>query len=117
MSTLIRNGRVIDPGSDIDATLDVRVEGDRIAEIASGLAPNPGDEVIDAAQLALQVEHWRQQVAEQFEALGASAKASRRQAERLLASLYGYLSLARLGNDPKIFRRGVKQLRRELKAL
>lgn len=72
-------------------------------------------EVIDHAQLARQFEHWRQQVSAQYEALGASPKAARRRAERLLADLYGFLSLANLCAEPEIFERGMKQLRRDLR--
>ena len=48
MSILLRNGRVIDPASNTDATLDIRIEKDRVAEIAPQLTPAPDDEVIDA---------------------------------------------------------------------
>ncbi|MEM1185403.1 MAG: dihydroorotase [Planctomycetota bacterium] len=49
MSILIRNGRVIDPSSKTDAVLDVRVKGDRVADISPALAAQAGDEVIDAS--------------------------------------------------------------------
>ena len=50
---LIRNGRVLDPASKTDATLDVLVDGDRIAEIAptGKLSKANGAEVFDATGL------------------------------------------------------------------
>ncbi len=53
MPLLIKNARLIDPASNTDATLDLRTQGDTIAEIAPNLAPAPGDEVIDATNLIL----------------------------------------------------------------
>lgn len=47
MSTLIKNGHVIDPATGTDGLRDIRIEGDVIAEIAREL-PEDGDEVIDA---------------------------------------------------------------------
>jgi len=49
MGILIRSGRVIDPASGTDAVLDVRLEGDRVADIAPSIDPSERDEVIDAA--------------------------------------------------------------------
>ncbi|MEM6709274.1 MAG: TetR/AcrR family transcriptional regulator [Pseudomonadota bacterium] len=72
---------------------------------------------VDREQLARQFEHWRAQVAFEFEALGFSTKASRKRAERLFADLYGYLCLGTLCNEPEVFVRGTKQLRREIKKL
>ncbi len=53
MPLLIQNARLIDPASGTDATLDLLTQGDRIARIAPGLTPGPGDEVIDATGLIL----------------------------------------------------------------
>jgi dihydroorotase len=47
MNLLLRGGRVIDPGQEIDAALDVRVEGGRIAELGRGLAPGRGVRAVD----------------------------------------------------------------------
>jgi dihydroorotase len=51
MGILIRNGRLIDPASSTDAQLDLRTEGDRVAEIGSNLPAKPGDHTVDAAGL------------------------------------------------------------------
>jgi dihydroorotase len=50
---LIKNGRVLDPASKTDATLDVLLDGDRIAEIAPAgkLSKASGAEVFDATGL------------------------------------------------------------------
>ncbi len=57
---LIRNGRVIDPGSQTDAALDVLIDGDCIAqvgprdEIARSVgAQTPGPEILDASGLVV----------------------------------------------------------------
>ena len=44
MDILLRGGRVIDPSADrpLDAAVDVRIEGDRIAEVGRGLAAGRG---------------------------------------------------------------------------
>ena len=47
---LIKNGRVMDPASGTDATLDVLLDGGRIAQIATNLSA-PGAEVFNAAEL------------------------------------------------------------------
>ncbi|RNC81671.1 MAG: dihydroorotase [Phycisphaera sp.] len=49
-SILIRGGRVIDPASGTDDTLDVLIEGDRITRIAKGIESLDG-QVIDASGL------------------------------------------------------------------
>ena len=51
MDLLIRSGRVVDPAQGLDAHLDVRVAGDRIAEIGRDLSPPEGDapRVVEAA--------------------------------------------------------------------
>lgn len=48
MDILIKNGRVIDPESGMDALMDVRVSGDRIAEISTGIGAASGYEIVDA---------------------------------------------------------------------
>lgn len=45
---LITGGRVIDPGRDVDAMLDVAISGDRIAKIASDIDPIEATRTIDA---------------------------------------------------------------------
>lgn len=72
-------------------------------------------EALDRDQLASQFESWQHLVSAQFEALGDSPKAARRRAERLLADLYGFLCMAMMRNDPTVFSRGIKQLRREIR--
>ncbi|WP_300409204.1 dihydroorotase [Lagierella sp.] len=49
---LIKNGRVIDPKNNIDEVLDIRISGEKIAEIGKGLTSNE-DEVIEAKGLVL----------------------------------------------------------------
>jgi dihydroorotase len=49
MSLLIRNGRVIDPASDLDAVADVLIEGATIARVGPALPVPPEAEVVDAA--------------------------------------------------------------------
>ena len=46
---LIRGGRVIDPANDVDAVLDVAVQGERIARVAAGIDPAQAKKVIDAS--------------------------------------------------------------------
>jgi len=50
-SVLLRAGRVIDPASDADATMDVALEGDRVAAMGPRLDDSGFDEVIDCAGL------------------------------------------------------------------
>jgi len=45
---LVRGGTVVDPGQGLHARRDVRLAGDRVAEVAADLAPRPGEEVVDA---------------------------------------------------------------------
>ena len=45
---LIRGGTVVDPGQGLHARRDVRLDADRIIELGDGLAPRPGEEVVDA---------------------------------------------------------------------
>jgi dihydroorotase len=48
---LIRGGTVVDPGQGLHAERDVRLAGDRVAEVAPALVPAPGEEVVEAAGL------------------------------------------------------------------
>ncbi len=47
---LVKNGRVVDPGRKTDATLDILLDGDRIAEVAPAgeISSRNGFEVFDA---------------------------------------------------------------------
>jgi dihydroorotase len=49
---LIKNGRVIDPASGTDSSLDVLLDGERIAQVGAGLAAN-GAESFDAKGLVV----------------------------------------------------------------
>lgn len=70
--------------------------------------------VIEAhgAQIGKQYSDWLVQLADTFEALGHGPKRARREAERLLAELYGALLMTALAADPDYFRRSVKRLRK-----
>jgi N-acyl-D-amino-acid deacylase len=46
---LIRGGLVVDGTGGPERRADVRISGDRIVEVESGLAPRPGEQVIDAS--------------------------------------------------------------------
>jgi dihydroorotase len=48
---LIRNGTVVDPGQGLHARRDLRLAGDRVVELGDGLAPGPGEDVVDARDL------------------------------------------------------------------
>ena len=54
---LIKNGRVLDPGSGIDAQLDIWIEGARIARVVPagtpGAASSTNGDVIDATGLVV----------------------------------------------------------------
>jgi dihydroorotase len=52
MSLLIKNGRVIDPASGTDETLDILVESGRIVELKAKIEPG-GSRVIDASRLVV----------------------------------------------------------------
>ena len=45
---LIKGGRVIDPAQDIDGTMDVAINGDKIAAVEKDISPQEGEQVIDA---------------------------------------------------------------------
>ena len=45
---VITGGRVIDPGRDVDASLDVAISGGRIAKVAAGIDPSEAARSIDA---------------------------------------------------------------------
>ncbi len=48
---LIKNGRVIDPGNEIDAVMDVAVSGDKIARVAEDIPSAQARKTIDATGL------------------------------------------------------------------
>src|SRR5216684_3440562 len=52
---LVKNGRVIDPARTMDATLDVLLDGERIAEVAPAgkISSTNGFEVFDAGGLVV----------------------------------------------------------------
>ena len=45
---LIKGGRVIDPAQNIDGTMDVAINGDKIAAVDKDISPQEGQQVIDA---------------------------------------------------------------------
>ena len=45
---LIQGGTVVDPGQGLRALRDLRLADGRVAEVGDGLAPHPGEEVVDA---------------------------------------------------------------------
>src|SRR5271170_78770 len=50
-TSLLRGGRVIDPGSNVDTVCDIRVRDGRVDAIGVGFEPQAGEEVIDCAGL------------------------------------------------------------------
>ncbi len=50
---LIRNGEAALPGAAAPARADIRIEGERIAEIAGELKPKAGEEIVDAKGLLI----------------------------------------------------------------
>lgn len=65
-------------------------------------------------QIADQYRHWEALLSEVFANLGSKPKRAERQAQALIAGLYGYLLSATLHRDPGIFRRGVKNLKKSI---
>jgi dihydroorotase len=53
MKILIKNGRLIDPGTKTDATLDVLIADGRIAEISAGIKTGGAPDIIDARGLVV----------------------------------------------------------------
>lgn len=49
MKTYIKNGRVINPATGLDAVLDIELEGERILQLGSELVPEAESQVISAA--------------------------------------------------------------------
>ncbi len=109
---LLRGGRLIDPASGTDASLDVRVDGETVVEVGEGLAPGD-DEVLDCAGrvvapgfVDLHV-HLREPGAEDAETVETGSRA---------AALGGYTAVCPMPNtDPpqdepsvceRIWRRG-----------
>ncbi|HEY5646325.1 MAG TPA: TetR/AcrR family transcriptional regulator [Pseudomonadales bacterium] len=66
------------------------------------------------AGIADQFADWSHRLAATFEEAGYKPKRAERAAADLLAGLYGALQLARLRQDPDVFRRQVKRLRKRL---
>lgn len=50
---LLRGGRLIDPKNNIDAELDIALEGDSVLEIAGEIRPDRGDRAIDCRGLVV----------------------------------------------------------------
>lgn len=48
MNIIIKNGRVIDPGSNTDEMLDILISGDKIKDIGKDIIPSKDETVIDA---------------------------------------------------------------------
>lgn len=76
-----------------------------LAVLASNALPTELGAEIDRA-----VGTWLDQIAELFRASGQSRKRSARSARELLGRLYGALTLARMLDDPKVYRQAVKHL-------
>ncbi|QUQ65188.1 amidohydrolase family protein [Kutzneria sp. CA-103260] len=53
MDTLLRGGRVVDPGAGFDGLADVLVSGGRIAAVGPGLDAPPGTEVVDVTGMVV----------------------------------------------------------------
>jgi len=49
---LLKNGRVIDPSRDLDETLDLLIEGDRVTKIGANLK-SAGADIIDLSRLVV----------------------------------------------------------------
>lgn len=49
MSLIIKGGHVLNPPTGLDQVMDLKVEGDRIIELAENISAGPEDTVIDAA--------------------------------------------------------------------
>jgi dihydroorotase len=50
-ASLLKGGRLIDPGAGVDAVRDIRVRDGRIDAIGAALAPQPGEQVLDCSGL------------------------------------------------------------------
>jgi len=50
---LVQGGRVVDPGSGVDAELDLLIVDGRVAQLGSGLGSNNGAQVVDASGLVV----------------------------------------------------------------
>ncbi len=48
MNIIIKNGRVIDPGSNTDEMLDILISGDKIKDIGKDIIPSQDEKIIDA---------------------------------------------------------------------
>lgn len=67
-------------------------------------------------QIHGQYRDWMDELTRVFEELGRKPKRARREANDLLAELYGLLLSARLLDDPEHFHRGMRRLRKRLQA-
>lgn len=65
-------------------------------------------------QIAGQFRDWHARLAAVFEETGLKPKRAARDADALLAGLYGYLLNANLRNDVGVFTRGLKRLKKSL---
>jgi len=91
---------------------DYTEQGERnclVAVLAQGSAAE-----IHGNAIASQFDIWLRRLAAVYEETGSRPKRARREAEALLASLYGYLLTTRLLADTGHFRRGLKRLRKTL---
>ena len=48
MSLLIKNGHILNPATDLDSVMDLLVEGDKVVKIEKDIAPEEGQQVLDA---------------------------------------------------------------------
>jgi dihydroorotase len=103
---LIKKGRVIDPASKTDETLDVLIEGDRIIELKAKIDP-AGSRVIDASRLVVSPgfidmhAHLREPGQEQKEDIRTAS---------LAAAKGGFTSICAMPNtDPVNDRRSVTE--------
>ncbi|MHB8511347.1 MAG: dihydroorotase [Actinomycetota bacterium] len=94
---LLRNARLIDPASNVHGSFDVRIEGEHIAEVGTGLKAAK-DEVIELDGLVLAPgfvdlhAHLREPGREDAETIGSGTKA---------AALGGYTAVCAMANtDP-----------------
>lgn len=68
------------------------------------------------AEIAAQFIDWQARLAHIYKAAGFKSKPADRAASQLLSQLYGALLQAKMHNSPKIFRRAIKQVQRDLAA-
>lgn len=66
------------------------------------------------AEIAAQFTDWQGDIARTFAAMGRKPKRADRAASQLLGQLYGALLQAKMHNDPKVFRRAIKHIQKDL---